>query len=588
MSRYLAILLLAALVIALPFLFRQPGPETGWKPGDPVLVIITPHNEAIRYEFARGFSAWHHREYGAPVKIDWRAIGGTTEIMRYLVSEYVNAARAWRRGQGEAWPPGAAEAMTSRSLDGDWSAALQAIHRAFRATDDPEQFTCKIDLFFGGGEYDHNQAFRQGLTVAPWPGDPPPDLFTAADGTALIPDGLSGETWRTPTLFGNAVSTIGICYNLDRLRELGVAAPPMQWDDLTDPVYIGQVGVTDPTKSGSIAKAFEMIIQQQCHQAVAAAGFGAEDIGRHERAILEAALPFGVFPEGVPAAYQAAVAAVGRTVSGSSSGSARMRGISPTPRARCRSTSAWATRPSGWQSTSTGATRRNAAAARTARSAWCYAPRSAARASAAIRSACCAARSTARRPCGSSSFVLGEAGQRLWTYRPGTPGGPEKFALRRLPIRRDFYPPWTNHLAFAADDLSAPTVNPYELAKNFTYYSRWTGRHFGILRDLIGPCASTPARNCAPPGRRLCAPAARTRSRGRWPCWAACRTSPNRSPGNPRPRWAPATTGWITGANGRRSFEKATARPGRKRRGRCVTWRASSATRSMPRACSTA
>lgn len=485
MSRYLAILLLAALVIALPFVFRQPGPDTGWEPGDPVLVIVTPHNEAIRYEFARGFSAWHDREYGAPVKIDWRAIGGTTEIMRYMVSEYVNAARAWRQGQGEAWPPGAGEAMTGRSLDADWPEELQELHRAFRATDDPEQFTCKIDLFFGGGEYDHNLAFRQGLTVAPWPGDPPPDLFTAADGAVLIPEGLSGETWRTPTLFGNALSTIGICYNLDRLRELGVTTPPSQWDDLTNPVYIGQVGVTDPTKSGSIAKAFEMIIQQKCHQAVAAAGFGAEDIERHEQAIRDAALPFGEVPEGVPAGYQAAI-------------------------------------ERGWED-GVRLIQRIGANARYFTDSSSKVPIDIGMGNAAIglaidfygryQAQCSRGPNGEERmvfftPIGGSSvssdpisllrgaenretavrfmeFLLGEDGQRLWTYLPGTPGGPEKFALRRLPIRRDFYPPWTNHLAFAADDLAAPSVNPYELAKDFTYHSRWTGRHFGILRDLI-------------------------------------------------------------------------------------------------------
>ena len=44
----LAILLAAAAVIALPFLFRQKTPDGAWRSGDPVLVIITPHNEAIR------------------------------------------------------------------------------------------------------------------------------------------------------------------------------------------------------------------------------------------------------------------------------------------------------------------------------------------------------------------------------------------------------------------------------------------------------------------------------------------------------------------------------------------------------------
>ena len=58
-------------------------------------VIITPHNEAIRYEFALGFSRWHQQQYGRPVKVDWRAIGGASEISRYLTAEFISAARGW-------------------------------------------------------------------------------------------------------------------------------------------------------------------------------------------------------------------------------------------------------------------------------------------------------------------------------------------------------------------------------------------------------------------------------------------------------------------------------------------------------------
>jgi hypothetical protein len=87
-------------------------------------------------------------------------------------------------------------------------------------------------------------------------------------------------------------------------------------------------------------------------------------------------------------------------------------------------------------------------------------------------------------------FLLSEEGQRLWTYRPGTPGGPERFALRRLPVRRDFYPGCDDercreHARYAADRLADPTVNPFSLATNFVYRSRWTGRHFSLQRDLI-------------------------------------------------------------------------------------------------------
>ncbi|HPC20566.1 MAG TPA: iron ABC transporter substrate-binding protein, partial [Kiritimatiellia bacterium] len=95
MVRNISILLVLALIVALPFLFRRETGVREWKPGDPVLVIITPMNEAIRHEFAMGFSRWHAQRHGAPVKVDWRNIGGTTEISRYLTSEFVSSFRAW-------------------------------------------------------------------------------------------------------------------------------------------------------------------------------------------------------------------------------------------------------------------------------------------------------------------------------------------------------------------------------------------------------------------------------------------------------------------------------------------------------------
>jgi ABC-type Fe3+ transport system substrate-binding protein len=64
------------------------------------------------------------------------------------------------------------------------------------------------------------------------------------------------------------LATFGIVYNRDVLRRLGIAREPEQWMDLTDPRLAGQVAMADPTKSGSVAKAFELIIQQQMQQAV--------------------------------------------------------------------------------------------------------------------------------------------------------------------------------------------------------------------------------------------------------------------------------------------------------------------------------
>ena len=128
------------------------------------------------------------------------------------------------------------------------------------------KFTTEIDVFFGGGEYDHGKLARMGMTVPPWPADEKPTELLE-----FIPEKIAGETWRTDTLYGNAVSTFGICYNLDRLEELGLD-PPRHWVDLTHPKYAGFVGVADPTKSGSISKAFEMMVHQQIFESLKAAG----------------------------------------------------------------------------------------------------------------------------------------------------------------------------------------------------------------------------------------------------------------------------------------------------------------------------
>ena len=66
------VILFAGLIVALPFLFQQRQQLTDWRPGDPELVVVTPNNEAIRFEFGHAFSRWHQQHYGKPVKVDWR------------------------------------------------------------------------------------------------------------------------------------------------------------------------------------------------------------------------------------------------------------------------------------------------------------------------------------------------------------------------------------------------------------------------------------------------------------------------------------------------------------------------------------
>jgi iron(III) transport system substrate-binding protein len=493
------------LLIALPFLFRRDQPGDAWQPGDPVLVAISPHNEAIRMEFAYAFSAWHAREFGTPVRMDWRSIGGTTEIMRYLESEYTSSFRAWAMRNGLSWPGQAGMAAfdarfnpeippAEADVPGVWQQQA-ALWRALRARDDAQAFGAGIDLFFGGGTYDHGIAAGKGFSVPPWPaGERPEGLFTAPGGTPLIPAWVSGEQWWSDYFIGTCISTFGICSNRDRLSDLGIDSPPRTWRDLADPRLFRQVGVADPTKSGSIAKAFEMIIQQECRLAVAEAGFSGADIDRFEVLIAGARLPAGVLPPEVPDAYQDAIEqgwenglnlvrliganaryftdAAGKVPIDVSNGAAAA-GIVIDFYGRYQAEFSLDKEgeprldyftPLGGSSVSAdpisllrGAPNRDLAVRFIA-------------------------------------FVLGPEGQKIWTYRPGTPGGPRRFALRRLPIRRDFYPApdvpalhaqHQEHLRYSSDDLSDPAIDPYQLADTFTYYPRWTAAHFGVHRNLI-------------------------------------------------------------------------------------------------------
>jgi iron(III) transport system substrate-binding protein len=83
---------------------------------------------------------------------------------------------------------------------------------------------------------------------------------------------------------------------------------------------------------------------------------------------------------------------------------------------------------------------------------------------------------------GFMEFVLSDAGQRLWCYALGAEGGPSSEALRRLPVRRDFY---------SAENLKwMPDAGemPYEKAQSFTYRPEWTGSVFNVLRFVIRAC----------------------------------------------------------------------------------------------------
>src|SRR4029453_15295286 len=96
-------------------------------------------------------------------------------------------------------------------------------------------------------------------------------------------------------------------------------------------------------------------------------------------------------------------------------------------------------------------------------------------------------------------FVLSDAGQKLWSFRRGTPGGPQQYTLRRLPIVPHLYDPAFD--AYRAD----PDDRPYQQAQEVVYHRAWTGPLYSALAFVVRVrCVGTervPREACGPLAR---------------------------------------------------------------------------------------
>lgn len=413
------ILLLLALVVVLlvPFLFQPHRPAIS--AGTNELVIISPHNEAVRYEFERAFRRRHRAQYGSDVKIDWRNIGGTSEIMRYLDSEFEAAKRADRNGIG-------------------------------------------IDLLFGGGQYDHAQQARKGHTIPCGLRQRHPEWLVEA----IIPQSFSGEIFYDPEdrWYGCCLTSFGICWNQDVLTAHGIRRAPKSWTDLADFAYYRLVALADPTKSGSINKAFEMLIQEQLLAELTERNV---PIGQASPEILAGGWrrAFGIIRQvGANARYFTDSASKVPLDVAQGSAAAGMcidfygRFESELIARNERSDRMVYITPAGGSSVSVDPI-------------------------ALLRGA--PHRELAER---FIDFCLSPDGQQLWNTRVGQPGGPERYALRRLPVRKDLYAePYLQA-------MSDPDALPYVKDAGFSYREAWTGPLFSLIRALIrSSCIDTHA-----------------------------------------------------------------------------------------------
>ncbi len=404
--RIILVILALVSVVGVPFALRPT--ENLLAAADDTVVIVTPHNEAIRFEFARAFAEYYQAKTGRTVRVDWRLVGGTSEIARYLQSEF----------------------LTADERVGGATAGIG------------------IDLFFGGGAFDFMVQAAAGRLVPSDVIKTHPEWFNEA----TIPLSVSGEPYYDPdgAWIGTCLSSFGICYNVDSLERLGVKELPSGWQDLTDPLFFKQVALADPTKSGSAAKAFEMVIQQQMQREVDLEDETPESIAKGWelglQLILKASANARYFTESagkVPMDVSLGDAAIGMCIDfyGRFQSEAVKIGDQP-------SRMGYFT-PVGGSSVGVdpigllrGAPNKAVAEA-------------------------------------FIEFVLSLEGQKLWNFEVGTPGGPVKYALRRLPVRKELYTP--EFTKFRSD----PEVLPYEEAKFFTYHEAWTAPLFSPLRFII-------------------------------------------------------------------------------------------------------
>ena len=447
------ILLALAVTVALPFVLRPKRPTPAQ--ADTALIIITPHNEAIRHEFGRGFEKWYFARTGQRVFVDWRVIGGTSEIARFLEGEYVASFRHyWTNTLKRRWSNLVQAAFHDGRLPADAPAEAREARQAFLSS----EVGCGIDLFFGGGTYDFVRQATAGRIVASGVVEQHPEWFREY----VIPREFAGEEYwdEGGRWVGTVLSSYGIVYNRDALRRAGFEQPPAEWGDLADPRFLGEVALTDPTKSGSIAKAFENVIQQQMQRRLRELLATGDD-----RPIAE--VEAAAVREGWLAGLQL-LQRIGANSRYFTDTSQKPNIDVATGNCAVGMTIDFYGRQQAEAVNRRGDAGRVGYVSPTGGSVSSVDP-------------VALLRGAPNEPVALAfiEFVMSMEGQKLWNFRPGTPDGPEHFALRRLPVRRDFYS------AGFESYLTDPEARPYEEVDQLVYRAAWTSPLFRELAFII-------------------------------------------------------------------------------------------------------
>lgn len=190
------------------------------------LVIYSPHSDAIKTEFERGFRVWYRDRTGRDVTFSWPDAGGSSGILPHVQDK-----------------------------------AARGIH--------------DVDIVFGGGPI-HSRMVQLGLLM---PCKLPQEVLD------LIPETIAGVRVYDAEYrwYGAAVSSFGLIVNT---RVIGDRNLPQvtEWTDMARPEFFGLVGAADASQSGSVRKAYEIMLQAYGYDAgmklLALTAANARDIAR--------------------------------------------------------------------------------------------------------------------------------------------------------------------------------------------------------------------------------------------------------------------------------------------------------------------
>jgi ABC-type Fe3+ transport system substrate-binding protein len=432
------------------------------------LILLSPHRDEIREEFAEAFRTWfqarsqerlntasaaltgwlttpgdHPRQqveaaYGRLFS-DWREqdLPGLRDAYRTWKSDPTPAhGQALRQLSTETADHVPETDVVWQDVGGGTSQIAKYITARFEQAQDAGQAGIDIDVLFGGGTESFVRFANQGLLERL---ELPPELLKP------IPANFHGVPVYDPggRWFGPMLTSFGILYNRQVLDRLGLPEPPRRWEDLGRAELRGWVTGGDPRLTGSIHLVYEIILQghgwDEGFRVLLRLGANTHSFIRDSGTLTRMVIMGEVAAAGNIDAN--ALSAVGRDPD-------MMGFLLP----EAEETTAHDGRKLYRGGTVTNpdavAVLKGAPHAQLARA--------------------------------FVEFTLSEAGQRLILLRPGLPGGPRRYPLCRLSVLPHLYE------QYPPNERSVGSANPFAARDALEYNNKLGGLRWDALNDLLG------------------------------------------------------------------------------------------------------